>query len=75
MSSNLRTHTTELTQQSQQQPTTTNKSTNMNTTIKILGATAKVAVILAATAKIYVCARLAHAIAKADNDTIADNNN
>ena len=47
----------------------------MNTTIKILGATAKVAVILAATAKIYVCARLAHAIAKADNDTIADNNN
>jgi hypothetical protein len=44
----------------------------MNTTIKIIGATAKVAVILAATAKIYVCARLAHAIAKAD---VTDTNN
>ena len=46
----------------------------MNTTLKIAGAAVKVAVIACAAAKIYVCARLAHAIAKAD-ETNTDNSN
>ena len=48
---------------------------NATTAIKIVGAAAKVAVIAAAACKVYVCARLAHAIAKADVNSDNTNNN
>ena len=47
---------------------------NANTAIKVIGATAKVAVIAASAVKIYVFAKLAYAISKADDTTNTNNN-
>lgn len=47
----------------------------MNTTIKLVGAAVKVAIIAAAVTKICVFAKLAHTIAKVDTNNSDSNNN
>jgi hypothetical protein len=46
---------------------------NANTALKIVGATAKVAVIAASAVKIYVFAKMAHAISKVDANNTNNN--